>query len=985
MAETPITLGDGQQVIPDWAKEKTLADMLSVLETLAGVTKKSKEEMAKIAAATKEGNAEEGKSDKALLDAIKNVTNDDSGTKIFGAKTKSLGLFQSALAIAGTGLTIAAGALSLFGSAVAASYTVIKGIGDDLREQAGGTGLDIAGPMGDAALFRTSMQMLGYSADQVSSRFEDASKVIAVAGRDTFVTLTREIQSITGAGSDYTLSLAQLGDALDDDLKLRQAIGILNMLDGNKQAKRSAELYAHQLKATTLLGKSIDSIAGSADDTLTGNASIQLLLQSMGEGAHEFTTQIQKTAGDLAASGLSQGVNNAIQNAMLESVAFRTDAGGELFAALTVLDKNAGTDLISTMQQINALSKTDPDAAALMMDGFAAEMINGAKRLTPEQLQAMRPVIENFGELGKQLLLSIGQFRQSKEVAADFSDLAKAAATVDNAFQKFRSGIAGTMSSLLASFGRPLSKVMDAFTKTELSLNGVIISQEKYAELTDEQKEKVEKNESLFGMFNIQIKRISDAFKDLFDLTGEGGGKMKDFAMLIKNKIEPLIKGFGDEVVKWIEGWTAEKVEATIDNIIFWFKAIGSAAATLGGWLAWFIGKVVGTSTKTNDDGVVTDADGNPVEVFSLYKTIMKAVAFAFLATVVKNAIAGAFGFGMSSLKSLGGGLISKIPGMGGLGQGAKAAKMGTGFGAGAVGMAAFGVAAAGVGVALLGISTSIEKLGAMDWEDAAFGMGATALSMGLLAGGLLLLAGPAAAAAPGLLAISVALLAVGAAAAGIGVAAGGIAMLVNAFGDTSEEDIAEQDATTANIDRLAGIDRAALDSTAAGITGIAVAMVAFGDATNDRLLGGPDLNDQVRQLGIFEKFAQLEGSGLIAFSDGMNELIETINRFNAIDTAKIVASAEALGLLNEKTQTGFGERIMDTVDNVANRLFGNTSNPVVSTAMVQPISPTGQSAGPGPQNLDLEGKTSNDLLMVIAANTQKTFKNVSNLKDFVS
>ena len=49
----------------------------------------------------------------------------------------------------------------------------------------------------------------------------------------------------------------------------------------------------------------------------------------MGQGSQGFVDQINRTASELSASGLSQGVNNAMQNAMLESVAFRTDAGSD--------------------------------------------------------------------------------------------------------------------------------------------------------------------------------------------------------------------------------------------------------------------------------------------------------------------------------------------------------------------------------------------------------------------------------------------------------------------------------------------------------------------------------------------------------------------------------------------------------------------------------------------------------------------------------
>ncbi len=494
---------DGQTIVPDWSTESTLEKVLDVLETLSGVTKKSKKELAD---ALKDQAKDEAKSDKKLESAILGLKDDKDGIKLIGAPTKSLGMFSSAL-------SIGAATLGLFGTALATTYHAIKGLGDDLRAQTGGTGLDVGGQMGDAAFFRASIQALGYTAEDVSQRFENAADVIAVAGRESFWNLTKEIQDISGAGSNFGLTLTEMSSALDDDLKLRKQIGILNMLDGNKQAKRSADLFAHQLRATAILGKSIAEIAGSADDTLTSNASVSLLIQSMGKGSQEFTTQVQKMAGDMTATGLGQGVNNAIQNAMLESVAFRTDAGGDLYEALTTLDANAGTDLRARIQQINAMVKTDPIRAGEMMQEFSGVLVGGAKNLTDDQMQRMRPIIEGFGDLGKQMMLSIGQLRQSSEVDARFNQLAKSSATVDNAFQKFKSGISSSINMLAGAFGTPLSKVMNAFTESHYTLKGVIKTQEEYDKLTKAQQEEAVETESIFIMFNEALRRISDKFQ----------------------------------------------------------------------------------------------------------------------------------------------------------------------------------------------------------------------------------------------------------------------------------------------------------------------------------------------------------------------------------------------------------------------------------------------------------------------------------------
>lgn len=961
MAEMITITINGEQIkVPAWSTDSTQQSMIDEINKLNNLSKSQKEAMNKLAEETAKGNNTEKKQNDELINAINDIREESKG----GA-----GAFLKDLDIVGSGLKVLGGTLTFALAAVSTFVYAVKGLGDDLRDSRGGTSLDLGGggDMAQGAQFRTSMQMLGYTADELNARFTDTSQIVAIAGRKSFFELTKEIQNLTGAGSNLGLSLAQIGEALDNDLKLRQQIGILNMLDGNAQAKRSAKLYEMQLKATAILGKSIDEISGSADDTLTTNASVQLLLQSMGQGSQGFVDQIQKTASELSASGLSQGVNNAMQNAMLESVAFRTDAGSDLFAALAVLDTNAGTNLTERIQQINALSKSDPVAAQELMKDFGPALVNSAKNLTEEQLAEIRPLIEGFGELGTQLYLSIGQLRQSGKAAEDISELAQSAATYDNALKKFNSSINGATTSLFGAFGTPLSQVMNAFTESSRTLDGVAITNKQYMKLTDEQKLQVKGQAGIFETLNEVLEDIMEAFTGLFGKTDEATGKVASFADLIRTKLNPIIKSVGQSFATWIDKLTAKDVENFVNGFISTLKVATEVLSTLASIIGGIIGFVI--STETGEDGV---------ESFDLSGTIINALALAFGASVVKKAVGALFSTGADKL-------ISKIPGIGG-GQGDALEKTGKKAGKGAKGMLAFGAAAAGVGVALLGISSAMDTFKDMSWGEIAKGV--VGITAALIPFGVAIALLGAAGTGPqaiGLWSIAAVLAAIGIAAAGIGVAAGGIAMLVNAFGESAEEKMADRDNMVKNVKALKDIPKEQLMGTAQGIDAIADALESFGDATNDGWFSGPDISDQYAMLDVFKGFASLDSANLQAFTSEMGVLIETIERLNEINTAEIYASAEALQKLNDATSKGFGERLFDTVDMVVNRLLPEET-PSVNVNSASPGSPgmdsqalAGQGMGGGydPRVLkELEN---------IAKNTKDTKASVVKLPDLIS
>ena len=947
MAENiKITLEDGSTIqASGMATESALRSLIEEINNLEKLTKQQKDAMKKVAMETAKGNNTEEKQNKELINAINEIKDEAKGG---GAA------YVAGMEILNSGLKVLGGTVGLAITALSTFVYSVKALGDDLRDTRGGTSLDLAGSgdMNTGAQFRTSMQMLGYSADELNARFQDTSQIVAVAGRKSFFELTKEIQNLTGAGGNLGMSLVQIGEALDNDLKLRQQIGILNLLDGNKQAKRSALLYEMQLKATAVLGKSIDEISGSADDTLTTNASVQLLLQSMGEGSQDFVDQIQRTASEMSAAGLSQGVNNAIQNAMLESVAFRTDAGGELFKALAIIDQNAGTGLAERIQQINALSKSDPIKAAELMKDFGPALVNTAKDLSEEQLAAIRPLVEGLGDVGDQIMLSVGQMRQAGDPAEGISELAQSAATFDNALKKFNSSIAGSTNALFGAFGTPLSQFMNAFTEGEHTLDGVRLSQEQYEKLTKEQRKNVKSGNSIFETLNEVLDDIMKAFTGLFGKTEDATGKVGSLADLLRDKLNPFVKEMGASITTWIKDLKKEDITGFIDSFIVSLKVATEVIGFLGSAIGFITGMIVSTSTD----------EETGVESFNLGATILKAIAFAFGASIVKKAIGAAFNFGMNKA---GGGLMNKL-GMGG-GTGKDLEKTGKGAGKGAIGMAAFGVAAAGVGVALLGVSSAFETFSDMEWGE--FGKAIGMLSLALLpfAIGIAAAGFAGTAAAPGLIAIGVALAGVGIAAAGIGAAAAGISMLF----DSTEDNIKESDAMTANVKTLSEIEQSQLEGTAKGIEAIADSLNAFGDATNDGWFSGPDISDQYAMLDVFKGFASLDSENLKAFTSEMSNLINTINDLNAIDTAEIMASASALKKLNDATSSSFGERLMDTVDMVANRLLPEQT-PSVNIASA---SPQGDAGDTMVASAGMMGPDVIPILNTIAKNTEKNVK----------
>ena len=128
------------------------------------------------------------------------------------------------------------------------------------------------------------------------------------------------------------------------------------------------------------------------------------------------------------------------------------------------------------------------------------------------------------------------------------------------------------------------------------------------------------------------------------------------------------------------------------------------------------------------------------------------------------------------------------------------------------------------------------------------------------------------------------------------------------------------------------------------------------------------------------QRLATLNGTGLVAFASGMNDLIEAIKELGKLDSDEMLKDAEAVKQLYASTQQGFGSRVMDTVDNVVNKFSGNTATPRPNTATVKPVQ---LSDANNFKEMAMEGKdVSTALLQQIVINTSKTQKAVVTLTE---
>ena len=828
MANTIKITIDGMEreiTLPDYSLEATQEKILKALTKGDKTDKESKSALdnlvkgaGKKAKDDKKAQNEADRDRNAQLDALKNINKNVKQTAGTGS---NLNMFSSAVKdstrqVIGFGASLITGAATAIGSLFVQANTLGNEFG---KLQMTGVGLDTVGM--SALNLTTSLNALGFTSDQALSIMSEYSGVVQTVGRQACLNVNKQFLQLTGSGTKLGLTLDQAADVLAEDLELRKMLGMIQDISTNKQAKLSAQLFEQQLKATSILGKSIDDIRGAAKAALDGNETVQLAILAATAGmdadaAAEFTMGLQKAAGDMAAVGVDQNIINSVLESALAPVAFMGEGGKSLNKALTALDAAAGSSLRAQIQAANAAKQRgDMGEFNRIMNNFDDELMKAAGSLDENDLKQLLIQLPALGGASKDLALSLGQLRlasrnASKAQDASVSALTKSAKAFDNAQNQVSSAFNMAMNNVSGALGAPMEALAEAFSEEVIGRNhlGEILKKGggefKYtaeqieklglegveagdnikdmSHLTKEQAEEAVKTNGIFATFRTAMVKINEAFRKLFSPIDDGSKGFGNLANIIANKVNPYVESFGNYVSDFISTITPEQIEETIDGVVFALKSLWEGLK----WATSAIKAVMGFIIDVDEEQVaVKDKDGNPVlnddgtqmmktvASVDIAQTIIQGFAGLFAMNLLKRGVTSVITKSMGSwfskgsatgaaADSAGGGIGGGIGSLGkGIGKGIGGILKGLAKGLGSLGstkvFAGIG-ALTGLGLAMTyTIAPGFKSFVDLDWET----MGKAIVGLGALgavAGVIGLFAGPAALGAAALGAIGLAL-----------------------------------------------------------------------------------------------------------------------------------------------------------------------------------------------------------------------------------
>jgi hypothetical protein len=1074
-----IELPNGQKV-PDWATEETQQKLLDALTAITKGDKKTQEAITDLVESAGKSqkqdkeNAKEADSDRdKQLNALREIgKNTKNNAAIEGSAFKSA-LKAGAKATAGFTVAVAGGALTAMGALVSNAMT----LGTEFSKlQMVGVGLDTAGM--SALNLATSMTALGFTSEQAMGVLSEYSSVVQSVGRKAFLEVNKTFAQLTGNGSRFGLTLNEAAEVLAEDLELRQQLGIIQDISMQKQAKLSADLFQQQMQATTLLGKSIDDIRGASKQALADNATVALRMKAVTanmnpEDAAEFTTAMQKATGDLAAAGIDQGLINSITEAAMAPVAFMGDSGAALNKALAALDGIAGSDLRGQIIDANAMLKAgNIDGFTATMNALDNNIMEVASNLSGAEFEQLQVTLLAQGQAGEALAMSLLQAdiaagNLSKAQGAAVTNLAKASATFTNASSAISGGFSTAMNQLSGALAGPMADFASAFTESTAkqknaneeyidSTGKVITAQadimdehgkvvvkageaiKDYEQLTEEQKDSLAKNNSLFSLFRDAMDRIRQSMAKLFGSTEDGTKSAMDFAQTLRDKIGPKITAMGENIAKWIDSIKPEDVEATIDGVIHTMEFLGkviSAVGTAIGAVMDFI--MPDREVKLDENGnEMLDEAGNKIyediTKWDLAASLTKGLAVVFAASVVKNLVGQALAGGMSKLTGMfkGGGSAvgtAASTAAGGAGGGIGGALKGIGKGIGgalkglAKGLGSLGSPKVILGVATLAglgfamketIAPGFKSFVDLDWETMAkaiVGLGA----LGAVAGIIGIFAPTAILGALALGAIGLALnlfpvdvlealgpifekafggiaTVIDSVFGGIGEVIGKVSEAINSFKTAgAEAEAIKLDAQASAMERLSAIPVENLLATSDAVNKLAASMSAFGDAVgDDGFMGigadGADIDKQNEQIGVFAAFAGLDTAAIMASSEALSSMSDAYAKFAGLDAEQLVKVSEAMLKINDAASPDLMDEAKQTISAGFNTIkdklgFGSspseTPTPTSDAVAKNNTAPDATAATQSPEGLSKDGIAIVNKLEEIKSDQRMIFK----------
>lgn len=582
---TNVTLPDGNSVnLPEYAMDSTMQDIIKVLKEMykldGGDTKKLEDLLKQArddAKRDKDAQKEADKDREKSLEHLRQINESAKKSTLLSTDSLVAGVKAAGAGLMSFASGIGSAASFIMGTIVAGT----SNIGNQIRSITDvGVGFDDAS--GRTVQLISDMQMLGMSMNDAVARIGTFSTAVQVMGKTDFARFTREMANASSFAQQFGLSITESVDLLAEDLELRAQLGVIEQLSAQQQAKNSQELFARQVAASQLLGKSIDKLRGNADafvkDSLDFQLNFQRLSKMSGGLGASFSDASRALTAELEGAGLDATTAQRIMAGIIDPIAFAAN-DTELVTAFSALG-SAGTDMLGNLQNINkGLNSTDPkvvQAAIDQMGNLKGDFMELSKSMSIKDQEAFISALGRSSPGMEAFFKGMLSMRAASEkVGTNLDGLAQAATVFENSFATFKGAIQGGFTNIMGAFSQPMEALADAFTvgaaardaegylidqngkrmtKMQEVFNSVTGKTENMAvaikdvnELTDEQAANLKRESSIMGVFRDAMKQISDTFKNALGPSTEG------LADGIRNYLQPMIQSMADTISGLIE------------------------------------------------------------------------------------------------------------------------------------------------------------------------------------------------------------------------------------------------------------------------------------------------------------------------------------------------------------------------------------------------------------------------------------------------
>lgn len=476
----PTDNGEVSVKLPDYAYESTQKKIYETLDKAFGENVKARKAAEKLNKTTADYHKKQDKkkadTDKFRNEQLELLKDLNESSKLGGAvwsaaggllKTFRKALWTATVTITGAGLA--------FTGMVARNTMVLGEMEAELTRF--GTGFEEAGTSALDAI--AGLQRVGLESEEAAKILRDYSGVIQGFDKKQFVELNKEFARLTDYGTSFGLTMKESAEVLAQDLETRLQLGILDQIETNQAAKRSQELYALQLNATRILGKSIDDIRADAEQSLATNEQVQLSILRVADGNQSLADQMQisakKTATVLSGLEVDPDIANQLLYEAFSSVPFATEAGSQMYETLYSVLGQGSQDILEGVQGMSAaFNSGDPKRIQAAMDDLEEMprvLSEAADKIPAEQLEFIQNKLLNSGnQFDKTLALMIGTLRTGNDnIDKIYDDLevppfTQALIGFQNALSKAKGNIGALFSDLGDDLAPYLNSFVEVFT-----------------------------------------------------------------------------------------------------------------------------------------------------------------------------------------------------------------------------------------------------------------------------------------------------------------------------------------------------------------------------------------------------------------------------------------------------------------------------------------------------------------------------------------